>query len=210
MMIRTLSMIFLLAIVTGVPRSGREGFERILRESNGIFSKHGWNHYGPGYFELDRTTGVLKSRSGMGLFWYSAKKFGDFVLELDFKCTDPKANSGIFLRIPEMPMSDDYIYHSFEVQINDAAEGIHKTAAIYDAEAPSKTASNLTGEWNHFRITFQGTRIRVELNGEKVINWDAEPRGKVADFADEGYIGLQNHDWETSVHFRNIFIKELE
>ena len=31
-----------------------DGFERILRQRrNGTFSKAGWNHYGPGYFELD-------------------------------------------------------------------------------------------------------------------------------------------------------------
>lgn len=210
MIIRSLALIFLAATVARQSQSGREGFERILTEEKGVFSKHGWNHYGPGYFELDRSTGVLESRGGMGLFWYSARKFGDFVLELDFKCMDPKANSGIFLRVPEMPVSDDYIYHAFEVQIDDAAEGIHKTGAIYDAQAPGKDASNPTGQWNHYRITCRGKRIQVELNAEKVIDWQAEPRGKVVDFADEGYIGLQNHDWKTSVHFKDIFIKELK
>lgn len=210
MRIRRLSIVFLLVSAACTSRSGQEGFERILRQENGVFSKHGWNHYGPGYFELDTTTGVLKSHGGMGLFWYSEKKFRDFVVEIEFKCSDLKTNSGIFLRIPEIPVSDDYIYHSFEVQIDDAEEGIHRTAGLYDAEAPSKDASKPTGEWNHYRITFQGKRIQVELNGEKVIDWDAEPRGKVADFSDEGYIGLQNHDWDTSVYFKNIFIKELE
>jgi hypothetical protein len=47
------------------------------------------------------------------------------------------------------------------------------------------------------------------LNGIIVIDWDAEPRGKVRDFADKGYIGLQNHDSRSPVYFRNIFVKEL-
>ena len=38
----------------------------------------------------------------------------------------------------------------------------------------------------------------------------AEPRGKIRDFAPLGYIGLQNHDWETSVHFRNIRVKPVD
>jgi hypothetical protein len=38
----------------------------------------------------------------------------------------------------------------------------------------------------------------------------AEPVGKVADFAPRGYFGLQNHDWETSVWFRNIRVKKLD
>lgn len=185
------------------------GYERILREHNGVYSKHGWNHYGPGYFELDEGTGVLKSHGGMGLFWYSAKEYGDFVLELDFMCDDEATNSGVFLRVPGVPSSDDYIYHSFEIQINDAGEGIHRTGAVYDAEAPSEGASVPPGEWNHFKITFVGDHIEVELNGVKVVDWDAEPRGKVMDFAARGYIGLQNHDERSTVYFRNIFVKEL-
>jgi len=187
-----------------------EGFEQILKANDeGIYSKHGWNHYGPGYFELDRQTGVLTSHGGMGLFWYSVKPLGDFVLDLEFKTSTPETNSGVFLRVPGIPSSDAYIYHSFEIQINDAGEGIHATGAVYDAEAATSLASEPTGEWNRMRITFQGDHIEVVLNGEVVVDWQAEPRGKVADFAAEGYIGLQNHDDESPVYFRNIYLKEL-
>lgn len=185
------------------------GYEEILSRVGGRYSKRGWNHYGPGHFELDEKEGILKSVGGMGLLWYSRKKYKDFILELDYKCSDRKTNSGIFLRVPEVPVSDDYIYHSFEIQINDAGEGIHKTGAVYDAIAPSKDAFKPTGEWNHLKIIFQGKRLQVELNGIKIIDWLAEPRGKVKDFASEGYIGLQNHDWDSSIYFRNIFIKEI-
>jgi hypothetical protein len=185
------------------------GYEQILKQHNGRYTKHGWNHYGPGYFELDAETGVLKSHGGMGLFWYAAKEYGDFVLELEFMCSDTFTNSGVFVRVPGAPTSDDYIYHSFEIQINDAAEGIHHTGAVYDAEAPSAAASNAPGEWNHFKISVVGNHIEVELNGVKIIDWDAEPRGKVEDFAPRGYIGLQNHDDRSPVYFRNIFAKEL-
>lgn len=187
----------------------KPGYEQILKQSNGRYTKHGWNHYGPGYFDLDPETGVLTSHGGMGLFWYSVKEYADFVLELEFKCADRNTNSGVFLRVPDVPTSDDYIYHSFEIQIDDAGEGIHTTGAVYDAEAPSSAASRFPGEWNHYRITFRGGHITVELNGTTVVDWDAEPRGKVADFAARGYIGLQNHDDRSPVYFRNIYVKEL-
>jgi hypothetical protein len=186
----------------------QDGFEQILKQHDGRYSKHGWNHYGPGYFDLDQETGILTSHGGMGLLWYAVKQYGDFVLDLEFKCADNETNSGIFLRVPGVLSSDDYIYHSFEIQINEAGEGIHHTAAVYDAEAPSAKAANPPGEWNRYRITFQGSRITVELNSTKVIDWDAEPRGKVADFAARGYIGLQNHDDRSPVYFRNIYVKE--
>jgi hypothetical protein len=185
------------------------GFERILRLQDGRYNKHGWNHYGPGYFELDRETGVLTAHGGMGLLWYAAEQYADFVLELEFRTTDRPNNSGIFLRVPEMPTSDDYIYHSFEIQIDDGSEGIHHTGAVYDAEAPVKSASRAPGEWNHYRITFQGSRITVVLNGQQVVDWGAEPRGKIRDFGPRGYIGLQNHDDGSPVQFRNIFVRKL-
>jgi hypothetical protein len=184
-------------------------YAQLLPRSNALYSKHGWNHYGPGYFELDAKEGVLKSQGGMGLFWYSSKMFRDFVLELDFKCSQKNTNSGIFIRVPDVPTSDDYIYHSFEVQIYDAGEDIHKTAAIYDAAGPSRDASRPTGEWNHLKITCRGNNVRIELNGTEVLDWKMEPRGKVKDFAAEGYIGLQNHDSISPVFFRNIFVKEI-
>ncbi|HAR35353.1 MAG TPA: hypothetical protein DCR87_00315 [Acidobacteria bacterium] len=186
-----------------------QDYEQLLSRFRGLYEKHGWNHYGPGYFELDPKTGILKSQGGMGLLWYSRKKYRDFILELEFKCSQKNTNSGVFLRVPEVPTSDDYIYHSFEIQIYDAGEGIHSTGAVYDAQAPAVAASRPTGEWNHFKISFIKDRLTVELNGKKVIDWKAEPRGKVRDLASEGYLGLQNHDSLSPVYFRNIYVKEV-
>jgi hypothetical protein len=187
----------------------QEGFEPILIQQNGRYTKQGWNHYGPGYFELDPESGVLTSHGGMGLFWYAARQYGDFVLELEFRCGDERTNSGVFVRVPEVPVSDDYIYHAFEIQIADAGEGIHGTGAVYDAAAPMARASNPPGQWNQYRISFIADQITIELNGTQVLDWTAEPRGKVADFAPRGYIGLQNHDDISPVYFRNIRVKAL-
>ena len=146
----------------------------------------------------------------MGLFWYAKKMYKDFSLDLEFMVDHEKSNSGIFLRIPGVPQDDYYVGHSFEVQIDNSRDGIHRTAAIYDAEPPMTDATKDPSEWNHYSITFKGDKITVILNGVKVIDWIAEPRGKIKNFAREGFIGLQNHDWETTVLFQNIFIKELD
>jgi hypothetical protein len=195
--------------IQGAHAQDREGFVQILTSSDGRYSKAGWNHYGPGYFDLDPETGVLTSHGGMGLLWYAVKEYANFVLDVEFKCADANTNSGVFLRVPGVPASDDYIYHSFEIQIDDAGEGIHRTGAVYDAEAPIEFASFPPGEWNRFRITFDGDHVAVELNGKLVVDWQAEPRGKVTDFAAKGYIGLQNHDDRSPVYFRNVYVKEL-
>ena len=190
-----------------------DGFVPLIERERGGFSKHGWNHYGPGWFTLDHESGVLTTHGGMGLLWYG-EMFGDFALRLEFMTSVPESNSGIFVRVPEVPVSDDYIYHSFEVQIDAAGapdgQGIYRTGAVYDAVAPSEHRERPPGQWNDMEISFIGSRIGVSLNGAQVIDWQAEPRGKVEDFADRGYIGLQNHDWDTSVYFRNIRVKRLD
>ncbi|MDZ7374539.1 MAG: DUF1080 domain-containing protein [candidate division KSB1 bacterium] len=187
--------------------------ELLTRDASGKYTKAGWNHYGPGYWLLDPETGVLEAHGGMGLLWYSVRKFKDFVLELDYKVESRNANSGIFLRVPDVPSSDDYIYHSFEVQIYDPGTehgGIHQTGAIYDAHPPTELASKPPGEWNHYKITCVGKHITVELNGKVVNDWDmVAPIGKIKDFALEGYIGLQNHDWDTRIWFRNVRVTPL-
>ncbi|NLH76119.1 MAG: DUF1080 domain-containing protein [Acidobacteria bacterium] len=185
-----------------------DGWIQALRRGSGGYEKHGWNHYGPGYFECDPKTGVLKGQGGMGLLWYG-RKLRDFVLECEFMCSTPTTNSGIFLRVPEVPVSDDYIYHSIEVQIDDASTGVHHTGAAYDIEAPKVLASKPAGEWNHLRIEFRGPRLKVVLNGKTALDWESRPGGKVRDLAPEGYIGLQNHDSQSPPFFRNVFLKEL-
>ena len=204
-----------------------EGYTYLLAKGeNGLYNKGGWNHYGPGYFDLDRQAGILTAHEGMGLFWYSVKMFRDFVLEMDFLCDKKDTNSGVFLRVPYVPTSDQYIYDSFEIQIYDAAldvktpvmhEGaapptndpmLHITGAVYDAKAPDKAASKPTGQWNHYKITAKGLDVTIELNGEVVNQWQLKPAGKVATCWPAGYVGLQNHE-PSIVHFANIRVKEL-
>ena len=189
----------------GAPR----GYTRILVQKHGRWVMDGWRHFGPGDFTLDSTTGILETHGGMGLLWYTPRMYADFTLQLDYKVADSSSNSGVFIRVPAEPTSDDYIYHGWEIQINDGSPGIHTTAAVYDAEAPSSYATNPPGQWNRYLITFRGSHITVVLNGKTVIDWDAVPRGKVKDFAARGYIGLQNHEGGGPVWFRDIFVREL-
>jgi sugar phosphate isomerase/epimerase len=186
-----------------------KGYEQLVKREDGNYTLRGWNHYGPGYFLIDGKTGVLTAQDGMGLLWYSERKFKDFVLELDYKCAAVFTNSGIFLRVPDMPSSNAYIVKSPEIQIWDAGNGVHATGAAYDMEPVTAKAFKEPGEWNHYKITYQGTKLTVELNGVTVLDWISEPRGKVKSLAPEGYIGLQNHDSRAPVYFKNLYVKPL-
>ena len=89
-----------LVLQTGAGEGRAGAVERLLTMRNNRYVLEGWRHQGPGGFNLDSTAGVLKSYGGMGLLWYSAKQYGDFTLELDFRCADSATNSGVFLRVP--------------------------------------------------------------------------------------------------------------
>jgi hypothetical protein len=166
--------------------------------------------------------GVLHIKPAGGDLW-TKERFGDFVLDLDFK-VDKGTNSGIFLRTDSIA---NWLHTGIEVQVLDSSgkenPGKHDAGAIYDVLAPSKNAMKPAGEWNHYTITAKGSNIQVVLNGEKIVdmnldNWpeahknpDGTPnKFNIAykDMARSGHIGLQEHG--QNVWYRNIRLRELK
>src|ERR687883_81063 len=133
-------------------------------------SLRGWKMCGPGMFVLDDN--MIISKGGMGLLWYTKKKFRDFILRVDWKTSRREDNSGIFLRFAD-PDDDPRIAVNtgYEVQIYDAepqddagGDARHRTGAIYNFAPPSTTfAPNEPGEWNMFEIHAIGQNYAVVL-----------------------------------------------
>jgi hypothetical protein len=164
---------------------------------------------GPGRFVFNEYDKSLQSEGGMGLLWYTKKKYKDFVLKIDWKVNRRNDNSGVFIRFLD-PDNDPMVAVNtgYEIQIDDLAmpdgNSLHKTGAIYNFAAPlNAQASKSVGEWNTFEIEVTGQEYSVILYGEKVIPIFTGNR------LTEGYIGIQNHDIDSHVSFRNIRIKEI-
>lgn len=182
------------------PRAGSMGSDGFVSLFDGQ-DLDGWTMTGPGRFVIDR--GTLKSEGGMGLLWYHAQRFRDFVLQVDWRAERAEDNSGIFLRVDVMPCTPwDAVASGYEIQICDAGEEKSNTGSIYSFAAASKLASKSPGDWNHFEITVKDQHYEIVLNGERVCAFDGD-RGRI------GYVGLQNHDPKSVVSFRNIKVKEL-
>jgi LEA14-like dessication related protein len=183
----------------------------IDNEFNYLFdgqSMDGWRMAGAGKFVLVEYDKSLQSQGGMGLLWYTKRKYKDFVLKVDWKVSRKDDNSGIFIRFSN-PDNDPWIAVNtgYEIQIDDMAmpdgNPLHKTGAIYNFAAPSNAnASKPVGQWNTFEIEATGQKYSVTLNDVKAI---PEFTGNKLT---EGYIGIQNHDVDSHVSFKNIRIKE--
>jgi hypothetical protein len=171
----------------------------------------GWSMAGIGKFVLVEYNKSLQSQGGMGLLWYTKKKYRDFVLKVDWKVSRRNDNSGVFVRFSN-PDNDPLIAVNtgYEIQIDDMAmpdgNPLHKTGAIYNFACPSnaETSSKPVGQWNAFEIEVTGQKYSVMLNGKIVIPEFIGNRNT------EGYIGIQNHDADSHVSFKNIRIKEKQ
>jgi hypothetical protein len=166
-------------------------------------STAGWAMSGPGRFRVQ--SGALVTHGGMGLLWYTRRRFRDFELQVDWRVADRCDNSGVFVRFPRRPRSPaDAVSSGYEVQIDDCdPRGLtHQTGSIYDHTPAARLASRPAGRWNRFHIRVVGQHYTVLLNGARVAELDGV-RARI------GYVGLQNHDPGSRVSFRRIRARPL-
>ena len=155
---------------------------------------------------------------------WTRDSYGDFIRDLEFKVAK-ESNSGVFLRSGDIKN----VLSALEIQVHDSADGSKygMVAAIYDAMPPTKKMAKPVGEWNHFTITCQGSKVSVLFNGELVIDADLNnwPEAKknpdgtpnkfpvaLKDFARSGPIGFQglHGKAQAPVWYRNVKIKVLK
>jgi hypothetical protein len=174
----------------------------------------GWKMVGPGRFVIE--DGMLKTEGGMGLLYFTGQKFGNQTVRVVFKTASPKANSGVYIRMPEAPKDPWYgVHNGYEVQIDAGDDDWHCTGSIYSLSKVTSRPQKPGGEWNTMDIQLQGKKTIVLVNGQKVNEYDMnqpvpertkwyEPiRGPRAEY---GYIGLQNHDGASMVYFKEVSV----
>ncbi len=177
----------------------------------------GWQMTGPGSFRLE--DGQLVTEGGMGLLYFKEQPFANTTIRVVFKTTGARANSGIYIRMPEKPSDPWYgVHNGYEVQIDSGGDEWHRTGAIYSlSKAAGEWKQNPNGEWNTMEIVLKGKRTTVFLNGKKVneyVEGQPVPERKMwfepvrGPRPDSGYIGIQNHDAQSRVYFREISVRQ--
>lgn len=188
--------------------AGEKGFKSMF---NGKDTSE-WTTAG-NWFANDRGELEIKPREGekgwkrFDAYLYSKKRYRNFVFDFEYK--HPKGgNSGFFFRVADQA---DPVNSGFEVQINDvhgkAKLTPHDCGGVIQTAAPSKNAAKPAGEWNRMVVTMRSDDLKVELNGETVVDIDLKKAAKKP-LPDTGYISLQDHGLH--LFFRNLRLKELD
>lgn len=191
----------------------------------------GWEqHSGKAEYRVEDGAIVGKTVAGTGnSFLCTKKKYGDFILELEFK-VDPSMNSGIQFRSAfydkdtELEINGkkkkfpaDRV-HGYQFEIDPSARawtgGVYDEARrgwLFDLKSkPEAGKAFKQGEWNKARIECRGDSIKTWINDVPAV-----------DFKDgltkEGVIALQVHGIGNKtdhagkeVRWRNIRIQELK
>src|SRR5215467_5887162 len=176
----------------------------------------GWEHVGPGSFIVE--DGLLKSRGGMGLLWYTRAKIQHSVVRVVFRLTAKDADSGLFIRIPEKP-SEPWmpVNRGYEAEIGDWPDEYSRAGVLYSFTSTHLHPLKPLGEWNTMEVTIDGPQTIIYVNGVKITDFregeavppkkepsDPERGGR----PDSGYIGLQNEP-ASEVDFKEVSLLPL-
>lgn len=161
---------------------------------------------------------IYPERGGKGNL-FTKDQYSDFIFRFEFQLT-PGANNGLGIRAP---LEGDAAYEGMEVQILDNTADIYKNlepyqyhGSVYGILAAERGHLKPVGEWNYEEVRIQGSKIKVTLNGEVILESDLSEAIKNGTLdgkdhpglkRDTGHIGFLGHGSE--VRFRNIRVKEL-
>lgn len=174
-----------------------------------------WAHVGQGSFEIEN--GLLRSRGGMGLLWFTGQKFADVRIRVLYRTADG-GNSGVFIRIPDRPTEPWMpVNKGYEVQIDHSGDPYHLTGVLYSLTRAKAPPPQRDG-WNEMLITLDGDRTTVEVNGVLITDHrEGDPvPAKAHDYEPDrgprstaGYIGLQNHGERDTIYFKDVSYQPL-
>jgi hypothetical protein len=191
------------------------------RHADGFESKFngsdltGWSGAAENYEVVD---GSIRCKAGHGGILHTNDEYANFVVRLEFKLP-PSGNNGLAIRTDG---TGDPAYAAMcELQVLDSE---HKNYANLDARQYHGSAYGMAAAkrgflrpehtWNFQEVTVNGSKIKVELNGNMILSTDlatiTEYMGNSphpGKNRSSGFFGFAGHN--DPVAFRNISIKRL-
>lgn len=189
---------------------GSEGFKTIFDGSsldNFVGSKDSY----------EIRDGAMVCKQGHGGQIYYKEEMKDFSFRFEFKLP-AGGNNGVAVRAP---LQGDPAWEGFEIQILDNTAPQYATlqpyqyhGSVYGLVPARRGYLRPVGEWNYEEITFDGSKVKVEVNGFPIVETDLSkidlskvkqiPKGVNRE---SGYVGFAGHS--DPVMMRNVKIKNL-
>ncbi|MDB6069831.1 MAG: hypothetical protein JWL81_1002, partial [Verrucomicrobiales bacterium] len=138
-----------------------------------------------------------------GLVIFTKRAFRDFILKVEFRMDSPKADSGLWVRLPDpaAPSSGSTPPRDpVEIEIHGDTLGTTGTGSIAGEKAPT-TLPLIPDGWNKYELAVTGTRHLLKLNGVLINEY-------IGKSAEPGLLALQFHQGDSLVHYRNCWIRE--
>ncbi|WP_291909357.1 family 16 glycoside hydrolase [Chitinophaga sp. CB10] len=192
----------------------KAGFKVLFDGAN----MHAWTGNTTDYIMEDGNLVIYPKRGGHGNL-FTKEEFRDFNFRFEFQLT-PGANNGLGIRAP---LEGNAAYNGMELQIIDNEADMYKNlheyqyhGSVYGVIPAKRGFLKPVGEWNYEEVIVKGTRVKVILNGETILDGDiaAASANGTLDHKDHpglknetGHIGFLGHG--DVVRFRNIRVKTL-
>ncbi|MCD2422187.1 DUF1080 domain-containing protein [Niabella pedocola] len=163
-----------------------------------------------------RENAIVKKTKGYGNL-YSRNEYRDCILRFEFLLT-PAANNG--LGFHHKLVEGTKGYDGIELQILDNDAAVYKAlkpyqyhGSLYGYVPAKRKGLKPAGTWNYQEVTVQGSKIKIVLNGETILDTDIQALPAAARAKDprllyeKGHIAFLGHDSE--IRIRNIRVREL-
>ena len=193
-------------------RHADDGFESIFNGRD----LRGWAGPVDNYVVED---GAIKCRPGKGGTVYTEEEYGDFVVRFEFKLP-PGGNNGLAIRYPG---NGDTAYQGMcELQVLDNTAEKYKNlkewqyhGSAYGMVPARRGYQRPVGEWNFQEVTVIGSTVKIELNGNIILDADLSAIDRPASGREHpgrtrtsGHFGFAGHN--DPVMFRDVRIKRLD
>lgn len=180
----------------------------------------GWEPVGPGVWAVMRDGTLVGQRdprlpptnTDPDQAWlYTKEEFEEFDLALDY-WTRLGGNSGVSLRDtsraqyswgPKADPKRTPSHIGYEIQISFGYRDEYPTGSIYLFQK-AKAGAQVSNDWNTLQIESRREIMRVRLNHKLVAEHAGDPQRPT-----KGPIGLQLHDRNSIVMFRNIHLQPI-
>lgn len=179
----------------------------------------GWKSNGetPGSFTIE--DGAIKTTNGRAHLFYIGPDGGASFRNFEFRARVkhmPGSNSGIYFHTAFQPSG--WPGKGYECQINSTShKDRRKTGSLYAVVDVLDASPAPDDEWFDCFIRVEGRHILIRINGKTTVDWtepeDWDPATRLEGMPgrrlSEGTIALQTHDPDSTVYFKDLYIRPL-